>query len=36
VGRALLGKRKGDTVLVHTPGGDVEYSIVAIHTRRPG
>ncbi len=35
VGRALLGKKKGDTVLVHTPGGDVEYTVVAIHTRKP-
>lgn len=29
LGQALLGKKKGDKVIVHAPKGDVEYSIVA-------
>ena len=28
--RALSGKEEGDVVLVKTPGGDVEYEIVAV------
>ena len=35
VGRALLGKREGDTVNVQTPGGHAEYEIVGIHAERP-
>ena len=30
VGRALLGKRKGDTVVVHVPAGDFSYKIIEI------
>jgi len=30
VGRALLGRRKGDEVLVQTPAGDFSYKIVSI------
>ncbi len=30
VGRALIGRRVGDTVAVRTPRGDVEYRIVAV------
>ncbi len=30
IGRALIGKELDDTVLVKTPGGDVEYDIVAV------
>ena len=30
VGRALIGRRKGDTVVVTTPGGDSTYTIVSI------
>lgn len=30
LGQALLGKKKGDKVIVHAPKGEVEYSIVAI------
>lgn len=30
VGRALLGKRRGDTVTVKVPGGTVRYTIKAI------
>ena len=30
LGEALLGKKKGDKVMVHAPKGDVEYTIVAI------
>ena len=30
VGRALLGKRKGETVIVHVPAGDFTYKIVDI------
>ncbi len=31
IARALIGKEEGDVVLVKTPGGDVEYEIVAVH-----
>ena len=27
IARALIGKEEGDTVIVKTPGGDVEYEI---------
>ena len=30
VGRALLGKRKGDKVIVKLPAGDFAYSIIEI------
>jgi transcription elongation factor GreA len=30
VGHALLGKRKGDKVVVHVPAGDFSYTIVEI------
>jgi transcription elongation factor GreA len=30
VGHALLGKRKGDSVVVHVPAGDFSYKIVEI------
>jgi len=30
VGRALLGKKKGDKVVVHVPAGDFTYKIVGI------
>ena len=30
VGRALLGRRKGDTITVHVPAGDYSYRIVGI------
>ena len=30
VGRALLGKRKGDTVVVNVPAGDFSYKILEI------
>jgi transcription elongation factor GreA len=30
VGRALLGKKKGDKVVVHVPAGDFSYTIVDI------
>ena len=29
VGSALLGKKKGDKVIVHAPKGDLEYTIVS-------
>jgi transcription elongation factor GreA len=29
LGEALLGKKKGDKVVVHAPKGDMEYTIVA-------
>jgi len=29
LGSALLGKKKGDKVVVHAPKGDVEYTVVA-------
>jgi transcription elongation factor GreA len=31
VGRALLGRKKGDKVLVHVPAGDFAYQIMTIH-----
>lgn len=30
IARALIGKEEGDTVVVKTPGGDVEYEIEAV------
>ncbi len=30
VGRALLGKHKGDSVVVHVPAGDFSYKILDI------
>lgn len=30
IGKALVNKKKGDTVLVKAPGGDVEYTIESI------
>ncbi|MCW4153577.1 transcription elongation factor GreA [Halomonas sp. 18H] len=30
IARALIGKEEGDTVLVRTPGGDVEYEISSV------
>ncbi len=30
VGRALLGKKKGDKVVVHVPAGDFSYTVVDI------
>ena len=30
LGKAILGKKKGDKVTVHAPKGEIEYSIVAI------
>ncbi len=30
VGRALLGKKKGDKVVVHVPAGDFAYTVVEI------
>ena len=30
VGRALLGKRKGESVVVHVPAGDFSYKILDI------
>ena len=30
VGRALLGKKKGDSVVVHVPAGDFSYKIIDI------
>ncbi|MHB0774682.1 transcription elongation factor GreA [Halomonas sp. WWR20] len=33
IARALIGKEEGDTVLVRTPGGDVEYEIGEVHHR---
>ena len=30
VGRALLGKREGDAVLVRRPAGEIELSILAV------
>ncbi|HXX20056.1 MAG TPA: transcription elongation factor GreA [Candidatus Acidoferrum sp.] len=32
IGRALLGKKKGDEVRVHTPGGVKEYEVVELIT----
>ncbi len=31
VGRALLGKHKGESVVVHVPAGDFSYKILEIH-----
>jgi len=31
VGRALLGSKEGDAVTVITPGGEVNYTVVAVH-----
>lgn len=31
VGKALLGKKKGDKVVINTPAGDKEYEIVGIN-----
>ena len=31
VGKALLGKKIGDTVTVMTPAGEFEYKILSIH-----
>jgi transcription elongation factor GreB len=33
VGRALLGKRAGDAVLVRRPAGEVEIEILAVRYR---
>jgi transcription elongation factor GreA len=30
LGMAILGKKKGDKVIVHAPKGDMEYTVVAI------
>ncbi|MFT5691834.1 MAG: transcription elongation factor GreA, partial [Oceanicoccus sp.] len=30
IARALIAKELGDVVVVHTPGGDVEYEIDAV------
>jgi transcription elongation factor GreA len=30
VGQALLGSREGDSVTVTTPGGEVNYTVVAV------
>jgi transcription elongation factor GreA len=30
IGVALLGKKKGDTVAVHTPKGDISYKILSL------
>jgi transcription elongation factor GreA len=30
IGRALMGKRAGETIVVATPGGEVTYTILAI------
>lgn len=30
IGEAILGKKKGDKVVVHAPKGDIEYTILAI------
>ncbi|KTD66132.1 transcription elongation factor GreA [Legionella spiritensis] len=31
IGRALIGKQVDDTVVVHTPGGMVEYEIIEVN-----
>jgi transcription elongation factor GreA len=31
IGKALVGKKKGDTVKVETPAGEVEYTVVEIN-----
>ncbi|HEY5718032.1 MAG TPA: transcription elongation factor GreA [Motiliproteus sp.] len=33
IARALIGKEEGDTVLVRTPGGEVEFEIAEVHHR---
>lgn len=30
IARALVGKEEGDVVVVHTPGGLIEYEIVEV------
>lgn len=35
IGRALIGKSLDDTVVVNTPGGAVEYEIVAVDYHEP-
>jgi transcription elongation factor GreB len=35
LGRALLGKREGDTALVHRPAGEAEITVVAIAWSEP-
>jgi transcription elongation factor GreA len=30
VGQALIGKRVGDSMAVHTPGGDITYTVLEI------
>ena len=30
IGRALIGKQVDDTVVVKTPGGNVEYEIISV------
>ncbi|MNR49832.1 Transcription elongation factor GreA [compost metagenome] len=30
IARALIGKTEGDSVIVRTPGGEVEYEIVEV------
>jgi transcription elongation factor GreB len=36
LGRALLGKREGDTVLVERPAGPIELEVVEVSWRPPG
>lgn len=31
IARALIGKEEGDVVVVHAPGGDIEYEIDQVH-----
>ncbi|WP_261979232.1 transcription elongation factor GreA [Buchnera aphidicola] len=31
IARGLIGKNNNDTVIIHTPGGDVEYKILKIN-----
>lgn len=33
IARALIGKEEGDTAVVHAPGGERTYEIVAVHYR---
>jgi len=33
IGKALIGKRKGDTVKVQLPTGEVQYKIIAVEQR---
>jgi transcription elongation factor GreB len=35
LGRALLGKREGDTVLVHRPAGPADLTVVEVRWTRP-